>query len=318
MKRKLRSILAGLALSFSGISTAAPELVVQSGMGSAPVIAEKPASADGAALIDWFPAITTTALLGIVLWLSRKLIVTRLTRSVTFEFDEKLEGVRAEFREKEEVLKADLRSKESEIAALRGGVLTAMASRQMALDKRRLEAVDQLWSAVTALGHAKSISKMLSPLKFDALAEEAAKNSKFRDAFLPVGAGFDIDRKIDLSGSAKARPFISPMTWALFSAYQAIAGLATLKLHIIKTGISASVIDKDAVVKLLKAALPDRSEYIDKWGDAGYHYLLEELERRLLDEMRKMLTGVEADKESAEQAADILKYSNALIESAKQ
>ena len=89
MKRKLRSILAALALSFSGISTAAPELAVQSGMGSTPVIAEKPASADGA-LIDWFPAITTTALLVIALWLSRKLIVTRLTRSVTFEFDEKL------------------------------------------------------------------------------------------------------------------------------------------------------------------------------------------------------------------------------------
>ncbi len=83
MERKLRSILAGLALSFSGISTAAPELVVQSGTGSAPVIAEKPASADGAALIDWFPAITTTALLGIALSVVFKIAVGVPRRKAT-------------------------------------------------------------------------------------------------------------------------------------------------------------------------------------------------------------------------------------------
>ncbi len=96
----------------------------------------------------WVPTIVTTGLLALALWLGRKLIATRLVKSVEHEFNARLEAVRAEFREKEELLKADLRSKESEIADLRGGAMTAMASRQMALDKRRLEAVDQLWSAL--------------------------------------------------------------------------------------------------------------------------------------------------------------------------
>lgn len=92
----------------------------------------------------WIPSLITTGLLAFALWLGRKLIVTRLAKSVEHEFNTKLEAVRAEFREKDELLKADLRLKESEIAALRGGAMTAMASRQMAVDKRRLEAVDQL------------------------------------------------------------------------------------------------------------------------------------------------------------------------------
>ena len=93
---------------------------------------------------------------------------------------------------------------------------------------------------------------------------------------------------------------------------------AVLRLQIIKSGIGAKdLLDKDAIAKLVKAALPQAS-YIDKFGEVGYHYLLEELEGSLLDEFRKMLAGVEADKASIEQAAEILKRSNELLDPAKQ
>lgn len=269
-------------------------------------------------LIDWIPSVTTSGILAIILWLARNLIATRLTKSVQHEFDAKLETLRAEFRANEELLKADLRSKENEIAALRTGALTAMASRQVALDKRRLEAVDQLWSTVTALGPAKSISSFMAVLKFENVAEEAAKNVKFREIFTMMGTGFDLT-KMDLSYSEKARPFISPMAWALFSAYQSIVIHAVAKLEIIRSGIDAKdILNKDAIEKLIKAALPHHGTYIDKFGDTAYHYLLEELEARLLDELRKMLAGVEADKASVDQAAEILSRSNDLSALTKQ
>src|SRR5712691_9429318 len=90
-------------------------------------------------LLDWFPAVTTSGLLAMALWLGRNLILTRLTKSVEYEFSKKIEAVRTQFREGEERLKADLRAKEVEIAALRSGAMTALASRQIAVDKRRLE-----------------------------------------------------------------------------------------------------------------------------------------------------------------------------------
>lgn len=260
----------------------------------------------------WVPSIVTTGLLALALWFGRKLIGTHLVKSVEHEFNARLEAVRAEFREKEELLKADLRSKESEIADLRGGAMTAMASRQMALDKRRLEAVEQLWSALTALAGAKGITIFMAVMKFEAVAEEAARNAQFREMFTIMGGAFDI-AKVDLSGASKARPFVSPIAWALFSAYQAIAMQAVMKLHIIKSGIGAKdYFDKDAVAKLVKAALPHQAGYIDKYGDAGYHYLLEELEESLLAAMRNMLAGEETDRASVEQAAEILRLSNEL------
>ena len=122
-------------------------------------------------VMDWIPATATTLVLAGLLWLMRSLIATRLAKSVQHEFDAKLEKLRAQFRKSEEVLKADLRSKETEISALRSGAMTALANRQIALDRRRLDAVDQLWSAVTALAPARVISHMMASIKFEAAAK---------------------------------------------------------------------------------------------------------------------------------------------------
>lgn len=45
---------------------------------------------------DWFPSLSTASLIAGALWLCRNLIATRLTKGVEFEFNEKLEAVRAE------------------------------------------------------------------------------------------------------------------------------------------------------------------------------------------------------------------------------
>jgi hypothetical protein len=175
----------------------------------------------------------------------------------------------------------------------------------MALDKRQLESVDQLWSTVNELAAAKAISRLVNVFKYERVAEEAAKNGRLREMFKMIGAGIDL-KKIDLSGSRKARPFVSPMAWALFSAYEAIALHAVAKVHLLQSGIAdKDLLDKDVLPKLIKAALPHRAQYVDEFGDRGYHFLLDEIEEALLVEMRGMLAGAEADKASVERAAVI-------------
>ena len=260
---------------------------------------------------EWIASIVPTALLCLAIWLGRKFIATWLVKSVEHKFDRKLEAVRNDFRQQEDAFKADLKSKEKEITDLRSGVMTAMISRQMALDKRRLEAVDQLWSAVTALAGAKSISSFMAVVKFDVVAEKATRNPEVREMFTAMGAAFD-PNNLDRSSSERARPFVSPMAWALFSAYQAIVMQAVLKVQIIKSGLDADLLDKKAVSKLVKAALPHQSEFIDKYGDAGYHCLLEELEEALLLALHRMLAGEETDQTNLDQANNILRLSREL------
>lgn len=244
------------------------------------------------------------------LWLGRNVISTRLTKSVEHEFNTKLESVRSQMRESEERLKAELRAKETEIAALRSGALTALASRQMAIDKRRLEAIDQLWTSVTALGAARGIAALMSSISFEKAAPITERDPKARQAFEMMGTAFDI-KSLDLSGASKARPFLSPMVWATFSALQAVVMHAVMRWHILKGGFGAKdFMDNEAISKLIKVALPHYSNYIDTFGPSAYFYVLEALDDQLLKEIQQMLSGVEADKASIERAAEILRQSN--------
>lgn len=263
-------------------------------------------------LTYWFPSLTTTALFAAALWLGRNIISTRLTKSVEHEFNTKLELMRSQMRGSEERLKAELRAKETEIAALRSGALTTLASRQAALDKRRLEAIDQLWSSVTALGQARTIAALMSTISFEKAAPITERDPNARKAFELMGTAFDI-KTLDLSGSAKARPFLSPMVWATFTAVQAVVMHAVMRWHVLKGGLGAKdFVDNDAISKLIKVALPHYSDYVDKQGPSAYYYVLEALDAQLLNEIQLMLSGVEADKESINRAAEIVRQSNAV------
>jgi hypothetical protein len=269
-------------------------------------------------LTAWFPSLTTTALFAAALWLGRNVISTRLTKSVEHEFNTKLESVRAQIRESEERLKAELRAKEAEIAALRSGALTALSSRQVALDKRRLEAVDQLWASVTALGPARRLAALMSSISFEKAAPITESEPKARQIFEMMGSEFDI-KSIDLSNASKARPFLSPMVWATFSALEAVVMHAVTQWQLLKSGLGAKdLIDNEAIAKLIKIALPHYSDHIDKFGPPAYYYALEALDDQLLKEIQQMLSGVEADMSSIVRAAEILRQSNAVSAQATQ
>ena len=261
---------------------------------------------------SWFPALTSTGLFAAALWLARETISARLTRSIQHEFDRKIESVRSDFRAVEERLKAQLREKEAEISALRSGALSALASRQASLDKRRLEAVDQLWAAFNSLAPARGLAATMSVIKFDAAAEAAERDSKARQFFESIGSGFD-QSKIDQISADRARPFLSPMSWAVFTAYRAVTMHSVMRWHVLKGGLGTNdYTDRKAIEKLVVVALPHYKEYLEKHGPEVYYYVLEGLEARLLSELQTVLTGTDLDKTSLGQAAEIIRQANAL------
>jgi hypothetical protein len=248
-------------------------------------------------LSNWVPALTTTSLFGVVLWLARTLIITRLKNSVKNEFDTKLE-----------VLRSELKTKEAQIESLRTGAMSGLITRQGVLYKRKLEAIDQIWSAVKEIEKAKYISAAMATLKFEECAKESARNPKFRTFIEVIEGNFDI-RKVNLSGAALARPFITPLAWAYYSAYSSILMLAVAKIQILKIGVDdpKKLLNFESSSNLLKTVLPSRTEYINKYGSSAQHYLLDEIEQLLITELKNIQDGHEADKENAKRAAEIIK-----------
>lgn len=268
---------------------------------------------------DWFlstlsTSVVTAALVAGLAWLSKNLIANRLKASVQHEFDEKLESLRTDLRKSEEAFKADLRAKEAQIATLQSGALTVLASRQAALDKRRLEAIEQLWGSVEILRPLKGAVGIMRTVHFERSLEAASQDQKIRNFFSTLGQTFTPD-KMQKTDAYKARPFISEIAWALFYGYQSILTHSMLQLHMLKEGVNhPNFLKSDDIPKLIKAALPHFAEYIDKQGIPGCYFLVDDLETEILKELQHMTRGEESDQKTIEQAGKIMEAAKSMNE----
>ena len=143
----------------------------------------------------------------------------------------------------------------------------------------------------------------MSVIKFESAAKRAECDSKVRQFFVMIGHGFDA-RAIGHTGAAKIRPYVTQMVWAVYSAISAVTMHSVMRLQIIKGSLGTSdFADHKAIQKLVVIALPHYSEYFEKNGPSVYEYVLEALDSKLLAELQSMLSGIEGDKASLEQAA---------------
>lgn len=205
------------------------------------------------------------------------------------------------------------------MAALRNVILTGSAGRQALLDKRRFEAVEKVWTAVNDLAALKGLAASMAVLNYKAIAKEA--NDPKMQQFLSMvgGSAPDIQTLKDIARDEQ--PYLPELAWAYFSSYKTILHLSYHRLSLLKMGdIDADkFFNIDGIRKLLKAALPHRSNFIDEHEPESYYYLLDEIQGNLLAELRKILEGKEADRDATERAKEIMSTVKSVVaEEAKQ
>ncbi|MBN9425651.1 MAG: hypothetical protein J0H09_04010 [Burkholderiales bacterium] len=247
--------------------------------------------------IDWLgSAAFSTLAISVIAWLSRTWIATRLTSSIRYEFDEKIES-----------LKSDLRQKEAQVEALRSGGLAAMIARQSKLEERRILAIEELWSAFHSLGPLRKYVVLLSAIDFDEALQSSSRDADTRRLFTMVGGDGtkDIPPAFTLD-VWKPRPFVSEAAWILISVYQATLSVAALRYHQLRVGIDGDFTNFDQVILLLQMALPDLAESIREKGASFLPKALTHLEERLLTELKNMLGGRESDDTNFAQVKAIL------------
>ena len=266
--------------------------------------------------MEWIPAISTTSLFAVALFLSRNLIITRLNNSIKHEYNEKLEALKTNFKKNEERLRADLNAKAAQIDALRAGALSGVINRHAVLYNRKLQAVEDLWEEVVALSPAKVGSTFLPYLNYEKSMNEASQNPKFAESIGFLVDRVDLEKLRDLKAQ-KTRPFISELAWAYFSAYLSIIIYSIAKLKALGNAIISieSIIDSKKVTELFKTALPQHLSHIEESGPNMYPVFLDMLEKKILSEIKNILEDRQADEKSIELAAAILKQAEQLNQS---
>jgi hypothetical protein len=232
---------------------------------------------------------------GLAVFAGRHWLQARIEKGVQHQFDVKLDKLRAE-----------LQAKENEISALRNAVLTGSANRQAMLDKRRFEAVETVWSTIRDLDRFKPLSSMMAMLSFKKLA---AKNSDLKiQQFLSTIRTMAPDIKTFQNKGRAEQPYLPALAWAYFSAYVTVILGSIVQTEVLRSGVSDAdqLLTFEETKKILKSALPHQSEFIDSSEPQSLHYLLDEIEAKLLEELRKILDGRTADHDAAEHAKSIL------------
>jgi hypothetical protein len=248
--------------------------------------------------MDWIPALTTTGVAGLLLtaagWLARNVISERLKNAVRFEFDAKLEQVRAE-----------IRSSEAHLQAVRSTALAALTNSQTGLNERRFKAIEDLWAATMSYKAGSTVVKVVGKLKLDKLSKPDASIQKLVSMFEPFQQAF-VTGGADAKKAESARPFVSPMAWALFTAYNSIVLQAVLQFNALKNGDDPmKFVNTARTLELVKTALPEFAELLEEHREAAYPELLPDIEERLLSELRATAGGREWDQQNVERAKKV-------------
>jgi hypothetical protein len=271
---------------------------------------------------EWLAAVTSSTAVGILGFIVGTYYKAKVEKSIQHELDAKLEAVRVAFRKEEEILKADLRAKGEQIAALRSGALSGLASRHAAIDKRRLEAIDKVWASAIKHGPYKFAAKMTSVIKMEVALEGSAKQdaqgAKLRDLATVIWNTVGLDKVTAADSPDTERPFLPPLVWALFSAYRHVVSHPIAQLAAMRAGVGKEVLaDPKPMLDLVKSALPHFTVFIDKFGVGGLSFLIDELEKALLEELQRSLHNPEGDRANLEQAAAILRAADKLAETSR-
>lgn len=80
-------------------------------------------------------------------------------------------------------------------------------------------------------------------------------------------------------------------------------------------GFAVSILGKDRIQRLISVVLLHQTDFVEKYDAGAHYYLLDELETRLLGEIRQILQGAESDKSTVKRAAQILRESESLMTS---
>jgi hypothetical protein len=256
--------------------------------------------------LEWLPTVISI-LMAVSIFIGRNWLKARIERSIQHTFDAKLEILRADLRGAEERIKSDLRMKEAEISVLRDGALSGRAVRQAPVDRRRLEAVERIWTRVsTTLDAYKALARIMGTINFDVAAKRSSTQAGVRQLFESLLAPIPED-DAKTNNMNPEQLFLSPLAWAYFSSYQAILYVAYARAKVLALGIDdpESLFDLKPYREIIKAALPHHSDYIDRQPVAAFHHLLDELEANILKELRSMLEGHETDLSEIERARAI-------------
>ena len=249
-------------------------------------------------IIEIFNIITTLSI-PVLIWYFK----VKIPVKIQHDYDKKLSELENKFKFEEKMIE-DLR---------RNAILGA-EKRQGILSTRKFNACDELWEKIENVASLKALSIYLMGIKEDQFIKSDynnSNNSLFIESFGKI-SGFELQKKtITTNKLSLQRPYLSERSWALYLAHSSVSTIVISKYESLKSGTDMrNFINYNGILNLIKKVEPSNFSTYTEINSSNIHIILDILENKILNEIKKIHSGSEEDKKSIEINREIIKYAN--------
>jgi hypothetical protein len=249
--------------------------------------------------------ITSSAISGLLIWLSREWISARIKASIQHEYDQKLEAHKARLKAENEFSLLEIRTALEREAALHAAAYASFSEGQKAAMERKLDACDTLWEVI--IQFRDNLPAVLTFI--DVLTVEEYGEAKNHPTFQTLAGELSQEKikqlAVYFSGSTeKIRPYVGEYMWALFYSYRAIMLRLLFLLHLGLDDASKIEWHKDSLIRSLMEVVLTTKELqeFDKTPFGKVKWVQERIESKILSASQKIISGERFGAESLEQA----------------
>lgn len=260
---------------------------------------------------EWFYPWLVTAIPLIIVFISREWFKVRLTESIKHEYTVEVEELRSELRQNEKLLNDKIERESLRVTRLSSGALTNSASRQEQLFKRRLDSVDKLWASVIDARKYSAMTQILAMFNVDKMLDLVEKDPSQMQKFKASGLFNVAEDFTSILSTHASRPYVTILTWAYYSAFEAIVTHAAATATAITRAMPKDMLDDTRLKSLLKAALPESAAAIDELKPNHCYAFLQQLEDKIIWSIQNFdLKGQDLDDTLIAQARTIIEITD--------
>lgn len=243
--------------------------------------------------------IMTTLSIPVLIWYFK----VKIPVKIQHDYNKKLSELENKFKLEQKMIE-DLR---------RNAILGA-EKRQEILSTRKFKACDELWEKIENVASLKVLSTYLMAIKEDKFIKSDynnSNNSLFIESFGKI-SGFESQKEVTTTNKLfLQRPYLSERLWALYLAHSSVSAIVIYKYEFLKSGSDMmNLINYSGVLNLIKKVEPSNFSTYTEINSFNISIVLEILENKILNEIKKIHSGFEEDKKSIEINREIIKYAN--------
>src|SRR5258708_1431526 len=239
---------------------------------------------------------------GLLMWLFKEWLSTRLKASIQHEYDRKLAMFKTQLKTEQELAILEIKTALARDAGFHAAAHTSFAEGQKAAMERKLSAIDRLWRGVVQFRAGLPPALNL----IDVMSVEEYKEVKDHPSFQQLAGDLSTEKfaKLVAQDIEEVRPYVGEYMWAVFRSYQAIPIRILVLMHLSRTDAEKIEWHKDTGNgNLLKAVLSSEElQEFDKTTLGKVSWLQRRLESKLLTAAQKIISGASFRAESLEQA----------------